>query len=343
MAVPSNEELAKIAENGELVENMAKVARKSDDKSLEFFRNYIVARLAKMANKTDLSYEFFKLCIGRQPTIATLRFELVDLLWSAERYQDMVEQCESAIKRLPNDFEFYEYRARGLAMLKKFQEAEEGLTAYLKKQTSESKLVQGALVLVWVDQRAEKIDSAIKRCHDILAKFPKAEQVGYTRYLLSGVYMQADKQDESEKQLEKIIAMSSETVAPALRAAAENDLGYLWADRGIKLDEAEKLIRSALKVKPDSAAYLDSLGWVLFRKEKFSDAVEALEKAVSADDTEDGVLHEHLGDAYLKVGQKEKAKSTWDKALKLYQDAGDDPRSQKRAKDLKGKIQSLEG
>ena len=59
-----------------------------------------------------------------------------------------------------------------------------------------------------------------------------------------------------------------------------NDLGYLYADQGKNLEKAEAMIRKAVQEEPDNCAYLDSLGWVLFKRGKVKEAVEPLEKAV---------------------------------------------------------------
>ena len=58
-----------------------------------------------------------------------------------------------------------------------------------------------------------------------------------------------------------------------------NDLGYLYADQGKNLEKAEAMIRKAVAEEPDNYAYLDSLGWVLFKRGKFQEARGPLEKA----------------------------------------------------------------
>ena len=94
-----------------------------------------------------------------------------------------------------------------------------------------------------------------------------------------------------------------------------NDLGYLWADRGKNLQRAEKMIRKAVKAQPENPAYLDSLGWVLFRLGKFDKAVTHLEKAVTNPSGSDATIWDHLGDCYHRLGKIENAKDAWQKAL----------------------------
>lgn len=91
---------------------------------------------------------------------------------------------------------------------------------------------------------------------------------------------------------------------------ALNYLGYTYAEKGINLDEAEDLIRRALKFRPNDGFILDSLGWVYFKKKKYDEALIELEKAWKLAPN-DPVIGEHLADTYAK-------KILWDKALKTY-------------------------
>ncbi len=81
---------------------------------------------------------------------------------------------------------------------------------------------------------------------------------------------------------------------------ALNFLGYLLADHQRDLPEAEKLIRRAVEQDPDNGAYLDSMGWVLFRLGEFSAARVHLERALTLTG-DDPVVHEHLGDVYREL------------------------------------------
>jgi tetratricopeptide (TPR) repeat protein len=139
-------------------------------------------------------------------------------------------------------------------------------------------------------------------------------------------------------------------------ALANNDLGYQWADRSKNLDEAEKMIRKALELDRkargdggvlgpdadrDNAAYIDSLGWVLFRRGQLAAAREQLELATSLPDgADDPTVWDHLGDVYFRQEEKAKALTAWKKALGLF-DTGR-RRADDRKKDVQKKIKLLE-
>ena len=106
-----------------------------------------------------------------------------------------------------------------------------------------------------------------------------------------------------------------------LRAQPENSealnfLGYSLAERGVHLDEAERLVKRALKIKPNDGYYLDSLAWVYFKLGKYGQAIKVQTRAIGIV-KEDAVMHEHLGDMYWKHGDHAKARAMWKKAIDL--------------------------
>ena len=104
---------------------------------------------------------------------------------------------------------------------------------------------------------------------------------------------------------------------PANSAEAYNYIGYMWADHNMNLDEAEAMIRRALESEPNNASYMDSLGWVEFRKGKFDQALNDLLRAAKAVERDDPVVFEHIGDTYLKLNRVPEALDAWQKALAL--------------------------
>jgi Flp pilus assembly protein TadD len=99
-------------------------------------------------------------------------------------------------------------------------------------------------------------------------------------------------------------------------ASALNYLGYTYADLGKNLEEAERLIKEALKVKPDDGYITDSLGWVYYKMGDYSKALTVLKRAVELV-PEDPVILEHLGDAYLKANDQKNALKAYERSLKL--------------------------
>jgi tetratricopeptide (TPR) repeat protein len=85
-----------------------------------------------------------------------------------------------------------------------------------------------------------------------------------------------------------------------------NFLGYAYADRNIRLDEAIQLVQKAMKLDPEDGNILDSLGWIYFRMGRLQEATTYLEKAVTFEEN-DPVILDHLGDARLQQGDQKTA------------------------------------
>jgi tetratricopeptide (TPR) repeat protein len=113
---------------------------------------------------------------------------------------------------------------------------------------------------------------------------------------------------------------------------AANDLGYLWADQGVHLERALKIIRRAVAAEPDNAAYRDSLGWVYYRLGRYAEAVAELEKAVAQEPAAE--VLDHLGDARLKAGQTAKADDAWRRAAAAFRK----DKEEEKAKEVEKKI-----
>ena len=117
--------------------------------------------------------------------------------------------------------------------------------------------------------------------------------------------------------------------------AVLNYLGYSWADQGIHLPEARKMIERAIEQEPKDAAIIDSLGWVMFRQGHADDAELLLEQAVSLQ-PEDPTINIHLGEAYWAVGRRLEAVFQWRRALTLNPEPDDKARLEARLRDVDG-------
>lgn len=116
--------------------------------------------------------------------------------------------------------------------------------------------------------------------------------------------------DEAESTFRELLA-----AAPA-DADAANYLGYMLADQGNKLEEALQLIRVAVEAEPDNSAFLDSLGWVLFRLGDMAQAERWLRRALELGGN-DGTVLAHLGEVLMARGEPDEASSLLRQALDL--------------------------
>lgn len=138
-----------------------------------------------------------------------------------------------------------------------------------------------------------------------IKRFPEASDLMYDYAM---VLESQQNFTEMEKQLRKVIQLAPEN------QHAYNALGYSFADRNIRLDEATTLIEKANQLAPEDPYILDSLGWVHFRKGEHAKAEEILRKAFSM--RTDPEIAAHLGEVLWVKGDKAAALQIWRDALK---------------------------
>ena len=219
---------------------------------------------------------------------------------------------------------FYYHLSAALAEL---GDADGALTAADKslEMPGESNRLAVRLQKMYVLRLLGKFDEAIAFGKKVFDEFDAPADRLSVRYSLAGAYWGAKKSAEAEAELRAILD------ADPNHAGACNDLGFHLADQSRNLDEAEQLVRAAIAVdridrkkagyaEPENAAYIDSLGWVLFRKGKLPEARAELERAAALHaGATDPVVWDHLGDVLFRLGEKPKAKTAWEKAQTLYE------------------------
>ncbi len=93
-----------------------------------------------------------------------------------------------------------------------------------------------------------------------------------------------------------------------------NNLAYSWAEQNIELEQALTLSLKTIEAEPKNASYLDTLGWIYYRMERYTEALTMLEKA-HAIDPENAIILDHLADAHAKNNNLAQALKFWKKAL----------------------------
>ena len=160
-----------------------------------------------------------------------------------------------------------------------------------------------------------QINSRLKRWPDAEAAATEAEKRSttpedrrYVSFVQGSIFERQKKYDLAEEKFRRVLAEDPQD------AMALNYLGYMLADRGVRLDEAVTLIKKALEIDAQNGAYLDSIGWAYFKQGNYDLAEENLRKAVSRVGN-DATLHDHLGDLYSKTGRLKLATAHWQRAL----------------------------
>jgi tetratricopeptide (TPR) repeat protein len=150
---------------------------------------------------------------------------------------------------------------------------------------------------------------------EVLAKAGEPERLTPFFYFQVGAAQERNQDFKgAEQTFRKVLAMKPDF------ADALNYLGYMWAERGEKLDEAYEMITKAVAAEPDNAAFLDSMGWVLYMRGSYHEAIPWLVRSVELTDPKDETdptLYEHLADAYFKTKDFRNARKEYERALRI--------------------------
>lgn len=302
-------------------------------RKLEGGTNYFIAALADRAHILPEAERFYRLSLSGAPvsldTEVKCYLGLAQVLWQERKFEDIEALCRQGLakRHLPLQLTFHLQLANALAQQDRAEEAIKEADEAVRLASTEELQFDCRSRKVRVLAQLGQSGKAIAECQAMLKEFAKAEQTRQLRYLLSSLYSEAHRYADSEEQLRLILKEDPNDVG------AQNDLGYILADQGKDLDEAERLVRRAIELdrqsrqlnKPidgeeENYAYLDSLGWVLFRRGHFDEARTWLEEAAALDEGAiDPVIWDHLGDVYARLDQIPRARFCWDKAIVLFE------------------------
>jgi tetratricopeptide (TPR) repeat protein len=342
-----------LREDADLVRLLLPVAtrRLQVGANLRFTTSSMLAELAGRTRLYEEAETLYRYCLRQRGNNNETQIYagLLRVLSLAHKNREIIAVCREGLKKAQNTNRvlFFLESAAAHMGLNEVRESLEAADEAVQTAGPEVKLtcrLERAQLL----SQAEHHEQAIAECQALLKEYNQSGDVHRIRHLLSAIYSSAQQTDKAEEQLLLILKDDPDD------ATANNDLGYLWADQNKKLDEAEKRVRRALELDKrqrnsqtrvgldsdrDNAAYIDSLGWVLFRKGDWPSARRELEKAASLPTGDDDpVVWDHLGDVYFRLKEVEKAGSAWRKAIELYESGGR-RRPDDRYREIKEKLQ----
>ncbi|MHB8970204.1 MAG: tetratricopeptide repeat protein [Pirellulaceae bacterium] len=170
----------------------------------------------------------------------------------------------------------------------------------------------------WVLYQTRRLEEAEQAYRALLARFDtdhasdeNREAVRDIRFVLSAMDVEQNQLADAEEWLQQVLDEFPEDIG------ALNDLGYLWCDQGKHLQRALAMLQRAVQAQPDNIAYRDSLGWALYRVGRYAEALTELQLAAAAEKA-DGVILDHVGDAYRQLNQLPAAVESWQKAAAAF-------------------------
>lgn len=260
---------------------------------------------------------------------------IIDTLRVSHQLPKALEEAEAAVQKFPDDRSLRILRAYLLGEQGQVDEAVKQLQGFLNNTPADRETF---LSIAQVYSQAKRFTDAETAIQKALALTASPDDQEYALFMLGSVYERQKKYDLAEEQFKKVLNVNP------LNASAANYLGYMLADRGVRLEESLKYIKKALEIEPNNGAYMDSLGWAYFKMSRFDLAEPNLEKAARLI-SNDPTIHEHLGHLYLQMGKKALAEEEWERALQEWPkasssdfDADQAARLRKQLDDLKFRL-----
>jgi len=347
----------------------AKMVKDEKPSPLNYNACYILAKAAQGQKDVETALVFYRACaqeatkLGSASKVIDVFDGMIDLYAGAKKYDEAIQACQEFLDIQAEDIE------NPINQMKPFIMEKLILVTTKKGKVDEALKMTENLIEKdkggWyfvrlkgeVLREAEKFGDAADAYLEAIERLGKNKKLEddqkktflkEMRYHLSGVYVDLKQIDKSAEQLE--ILMKEDPDNPTFL----NDLGFIWADHDMKIEESEKLIRKAIDMDreqrkkmedltpeedKDNPAYLDSLGWVLFKKKEYKEAKKYLLDATKLKGGEHIEIYDHLADVHMALGEKNEAVKVWKDALKL-KDVS--KRDQERRKIIETKLAEAE-
>ena len=307
-------------------------------------RSVFLERLGSIYRETgrdQLAIETFRKMIELGDENAKRAYsQIIDTYRDQKQWNQAVGAAQEAVKALPKESDMKLVLAGQIADNGKAEDGISMAKAQLKGGPEDRDVY---LALSQIYARLRRWSDAEEALNKAGSLSNKPEDKKYD-YFLRGSYLERQKKYEAaEDMFRKVLATDPRD------AGALNYLGYMFADRGVRLDEALSLIKRAVQEEPQNYAYLDSLGWAYFKLGNYDMAEEALRKAMDHNSS-DPTVHDHMGEVYAKTGRLKLAVAQWERALEEWNrslpadiESNDVARVQKQLESTKVKLAKQDG
>lgn len=286
-----------------LTEKRYPEARRELDRVLEDYPDspevlYPAAMLALQQNDTTSARMLLeRLLTGKFPDKGAVHF----FLGQIDEDQKNLPAALAHYRAVTAGEYFLQARARAAQVLAQQGQVDEALK--LLRETAggtEEEKTRLALAESALLRDAKRYPEAYARLEQALKTQPDNIDLLYDIALLAE---RMGKMDVLEARLKRVLELKAD------HAHALNALGYSWADRGLHLDEAYKLIERARALAPKDPYIMDSMGWVLYRQGKLPEALSTLEAAYKI--SPDAEIAGHLGEVLWHLGRRDEALKIW--------------------------------
>jgi tetratricopeptide (TPR) repeat protein len=290
----------------EILTSTQKRAYNQQEKSVRLRLLEELGQKSREAALTDQAVDAFRQMQDIDQDLAPrVEPEIISTYTVGKEYAKAEQEAQDAVKKWPSE--------KGVAFSLALAEADLGKTdaaaAIVKKQLNDKKDTQTYLELGQIYDKGRKFEDEAKaydQAETVAQSKDEKVQVWFQR---GAMYEKQNKLEPAEAAFRKVLELDPDN------AEALNYLGYMLADRNLKLNEALGFINKALQQSPGNGAFLDSLGWVYYKLGRLPEAEENARKAVALD-PRDATVRDHLGDILLKESKVREAVGQWEISYK---------------------------
>lgn len=233
---------------------------------------------------------------------------IIETLRQARDIPKAYEEARSAREKYPKDrsvLSMYAYIAADSGKPAEAERAGKDLLAEKKDR-------EGWVSLAQIYERTKNYAEMGKALDEAEKLSTDREEKENIYFMRGAMYEKTKNFDGAEAEFRKVLATNP------TNSSALNYLGYMLADRNLRLKEAHEMISKAVEQEPNNGAYLDSLGWVLYRMGRLPEAEDYLKRAILRTG-KDPTVHDHLGDVYFKQGKIKDAVTQWQRSLREWE------------------------
>ncbi len=268
---------------------------------------FALALIAMEQKKDDAARKYLNDMVRWNRRAGEAHFYLGSIAEKAKDFPRAIREY----KQVGNGYEFIPAQARIAAMLVdqgRLQEARD----YLERMRAENPARYQQLIMAEAQLLSERgfQTEVFELLDEAVRADPEDLDMLYFRAMTGQRF---DRLDILERDLRAIIVLEPDN------ADALNALGYSLTDQTERHDEALVLIEKALAIKPDEAAFIDSMGWVLYRLKNFTEAEKYLRRALELFQNDE--VAAHLGEVLWALGEKLEAGRIWQEALERTPDS----------------------
>ena len=309
-------------------------AKQERDKAIGIYRRYLegvnprnreirhhLIRLQVSAKQYDEALRELEGMLAEDPSDLDAQLRMGLVYGEQKNYPKAIQQLNQILEVRPSELKVRDYLGYLYEETKDYPKAVE---AYRHNLTLEPSYFEGHLHLGVLQYRLKQYDDAILHLREANRLNPKQPEsyivLGLSHFqmeqyepslqdFLEGIRHNPDNADlhfnagtvyDKLNRFDDVVKSMQTTLAlDPHHADALNYLGYSYAERGVKIEEAISLTKQAVALRPTNGYYVDSLAWAFFKKGLLAEALVEMKRAVALVG-DDPVIYEHLGEIFLK-------------------------------------------